>query len=372
MAAIDEAAIRELAAIRGERAPITSCYLDVDGRRVVRYRDLEHEVDLLLRHARERANGEPSVQIDLRNIERYVRDGIDRSRTRGLAIFACADQDLWEVIELPVPVSPQISVHGAPAVGQLEVVAQRNEPIGVLAADRQRARMFVVALGDVLDHSELFDALPRDEDARGEKDRGGDHPQRIAGTVQQHLRNAGQAAFAMWQQHRFAHLALAARDPIAGDLETSLHPYLTERLVGRLEVSPTAGDDEILAAVSSIEVELERKRQAQTVDKLREAVARGGRGVAGLPAVLRALSEHRVSQLLVSHGFTAPGWRCDRCGMHAAVGRKCKRCRTEMVELNDVVEEAVQDALSQSCEVEVCTQNADLDVMGRIGALLRY
>ena len=57
MAVITEAAIRELAGIRGEVAPITSCYLDVDGRRLVRHQDIEHELDGVLRDARHRANG---------------------------------------------------------------------------------------------------------------------------------------------------------------------------------------------------------------------------------------------------------------------------------------------------------------------------
>jgi hypothetical protein len=60
-----EATIRELASIKGERAPITSCYLDVDGRRLARQRDLEHEVDVLLKDARAKADGEASVFRDL-------------------------------------------------------------------------------------------------------------------------------------------------------------------------------------------------------------------------------------------------------------------------------------------------------------------
>jgi hypothetical protein len=43
-----------------------------------------------------------------------------------------------------------------------------------------------------------------------------------------------------------------------------------------------------------------------------------------------------------------------------------------MVAVDDVVEEAVEAALAQSCRVEICVGNADLDVLGRIGALLRY
>ena len=92
MAVITEDGIRELASMKGERAPITSCYLDVDGRRVSRYPDLEHEVGLLMRDAKGRANGEQSVHSDLKRIEQFVRGGIDRSRTRGVAIFACSDQ----------------------------------------------------------------------------------------------------------------------------------------------------------------------------------------------------------------------------------------------------------------------------------------
>jgi hypothetical protein len=37
-----------------------------------------------------------------------------------------------------------------------------------------------------------------------------------------------------------------------------------------------------------------------------------------------------------------------------------------------VVEEAIEEALRQHCHVEICVDNADLDVLGRIGALLRY
>ena len=41
---------------------------------------------------------------DLQRIEEYVRNGLDRSRVRGVAIFACDADGLWEVVELPVPV----------------------------------------------------------------------------------------------------------------------------------------------------------------------------------------------------------------------------------------------------------------------------
>jgi hypothetical protein len=40
--------------------------------------------------------------------------------------------------------------------------------------------------------------------------------------------------------------------------------------------------------------------------------------------------------------------------------------------VDDVVEESVGDAILRSCSVVTCVDSADLDVLGRIGALLRY
>jgi len=369
VAVLTEAAVRELASIRGDRAPITSCYLDVDGRRLVRHQDLEHEVDRLLREARGRYDGEDSVQADLARIERLVHRGIDRSQVRGLAVFSCSAEDLWEVIELPVPVHSRVLVNHAPAVGQLEAVLREHVPIGVLMADRQRARMFVFEMGRLVERSELFEAGGRG-DVRGERDQGVDPGQDRH--TQAHVRNAASAAFDVWQQHPFEHLALAAPAPLAHELEASLHPYLRKRLSGRIGVPMAAGHNEVLAAAQAIEAEVERRREAEIVERLRAAVHADRRAVAGLTRVVEALNDRRVDTLVVSHGYVAPGWRCDGCDVLAVVGRRCKRCGDEMVEVDDLVEDSVEHALTQSCQVEICVGNADLDVLGRIGALLRF
>ena len=43
-----------------------------------------------------------------------------------------------------------------------------------------------------------------------------------------------------------------------------------------------------------------------------------------------------------------------------------------MDRIDDVVEAAVEEALGQGCVVNICIGDADLDVLGRIGALLRF
>jgi len=371
VAVISEARVRQLASIRADGAPITSCYVDVDGRRLVRHQDVEHELDVLLRAARQRASGQRSVEDDLRRIEAYVKGGIDRTSTRGLAIFACSAIGLWEVVELRTSVRSSVIINHAPAVGQLESTLQEHEPIGVLLADKQRAQLYVFEQGELLDRSELLDELPRDYDRRGERERGTPEHHR-AELAHQHLRNAAQAAFELWQARGFHHLAIGASDSIASELEQELHPYLRERLCGRVALGVGATPVEILAAAEAVEATVERARDAALVARLKEAVATGGRGVAGLGETLAALAQRRVERLVVSKGFAEEGWRSPDTGALAVVGPNHPDTGSPMVRVEDVVEDAIEEALTQGVPVTICVGDADLDVLGRIGALLRY
>jgi len=133
-----------------------------------------------------------------------------------------------------------------------------------------------------------------------------------------------------------------------------------------------ARDDEISRAAQDVEDGVERASEAAAVERLRQAVGRGNGGVAGLDSVLEALVARRVDTVLVSEGYEAPGWRCPSCAWVGTMGRRCPLCGEDMDQVADVVEEAVEDALAQACRVRICRDNADLDVLGRVGALLRF
>lgn len=370
MTAITEDDIRALATVRSNGTLITSCYLDVDGSRYVRPADYERSFDDLVRRARRRPEVDEAIEADLDRITRRIGEGFDRSTTRGVAVFACEALDLFVVHELPVPVRNELIVNPAPAIGQLEAVLQQSEKLAVLAADKAHARIFVYRLGELVEHTERTDDLGRDYDTVGEADRGGveHHREELA---HQHLRHALDLLWSVFQSEGFDHLVLAAPDGIAAELERGLHPYLTKRLHGRLDLTPGAPEPEVRRAALEAERAIEAAREAALVEELRAAVQGGGRGVAGLEAVLDALAERRADRLLVSDGFAQEGWHCHACDRLATVGREC-RCGAEMAAVADVVEEAVDVALAQSCRVDVCTGNADLDVLGRVGALLRY
>jgi peptide subunit release factor 1 (eRF1) len=376
---ISEDRIRALAGHCGS-CVVTSCYLDVDGRRHPRHADYETLLEHLVREGREKAAGfgpeaARSVAADLDRITAWVRGGFDRSHVRGLAFFACSADGYFEVVESPVATRNDIVINHTPHVRPLEAILQAYERFAVLLVDRQRARLFRFELGELTEHTEVFDAVPRGGDQAGHPAQGsrGAHVQRHSEEVaHRHLKHAAEVTFGELQQRPVDHVILGGPHEVVVELEGLLHTWVRDRVVDRLVIPATAGPDEVRQAALAVEEDVTRHRGAALVDRLRDAIGTGGAGVAGLEATLAALVERRVDLLLVSDGYATEGWRCRSCRYLGPLGRRCPVCAKPMDLVDDVVEEAVEEALANKGRVQIVRENADLDVLGRIGALLRF
>ena len=372
MTVITEASIKELAGFKSADAPVVSCYLDIDGRRKIRAKDYQLELESLSKHFLASHQGH-DLEADLAAMSKHVRTELDRHGVRGLAMFSCASLGFWKVVSLPVPVASRLSINQSPAVGPLEAILHDLEPLAVLLVDRQRARLFVFQFGEIVERTELFEALPRDYDRRDDASRGSREREQhhVDELAQQHLRHSADTVFELFQKKGFGRLSIGATDEVYAAVEHELHPYLRDRLAPRIHVPVSASETEIAKAAMAIEQLVEREHEVTMVTRLRDAIGSGGKGVAGLAPVLTALNERRVATLLVSNGFSESGWIC-ACGALAARGPKCPMDGAEMGRVGDVVSDAVDAALLEGAQIVTCEANADLDVLGRIGALLRY
>jgi peptide chain release factor subunit 1 len=371
---ITEDRIRSLAVRRGHPV-LTSCYLDVDGRRHPRPADYERQLEHLVRQARERAarlgpEAAKSVEEDLDRITSYVRRGFDRSRVRGLAFFVCSAEGFFEVVETPLSVRNEIVLGTSPHVRPLESLLSHHERFAVVLVDRQRARLFVFDLGMLEERTQVFDAVPRRHDQGGWS--AANIQRHTDELAHRHLKHAAEVTFEELQRQPVDHLVLGGPHEVVSEFEALLHPYLKERVAARCSVSVTASAEEVRKAVQEVEADVERSREEQMVARLRAAAGSGNGGVVGLEPTLQALVERRVDTLIVSEGFEAPGWRCPSCRFMATKGRGCPVCGASMELVDDVVEEAVEEALTNKCRVSIVLNSADLDVLGRIGALLRF
>jgi peptide subunit release factor 1 (eRF1) len=160
---------------------------------------------------------------------------------------------------------------------------------------------------------------------------------------------------------------------MCNDVEKRLHPYLQERIVGRIDVDvENTTPEQVLEAAAGEMEEEDRKHERQALDRLSEGLGTGGRAAAGLDDVLDALNQRKVEVLMFEQGLSAPGVVCPNCGWTGGEGSSCPVDDSPLMERDDIIENAVQLAITQSAEVIAVRYHEDLDGKGSIAALLRF
>jgi peptide chain release factor subunit 1 len=374
---IDRGRLRRLADVRPDRGRVLSVFLNLDpsvfatpparasaitsvlteaGQRIEAYEGLDHDEHMWLR-------------ADLERVRAALSDsGIAANGTRAVAVYACAPEELLEVVSLRRPVETHVVVDRTPAVEPLVAEAD-GERWAIVLTNRRSARIFQGSGHDVQETDRIED------DVHSQHDQGGWSQSRYQRGVEKekddHLVHVAELLFRIYKLQGFDRLLVGALEELVGDFEQRLHPYLRERIVGRLhlDVENSSVDDVRAAAAQALEAHAARVER-EALDRLMEGVGRGTRGAAGLADVLAALDEARVECLLVAEGFSATGVRDTETGLLYAEGAAPPGLKLEPVD--DVVEAAVEKAIEQSARVLRISRHDDLGPLGGIGAVLRY
>lgn len=283
------------------------------------------------------------LRDDAERVERLLDPtGLGQGGVRGLAIFACGPADFLEVLKLPYPIQSRVVIDRSPHVEPLALVDDR-ERWCVLLASRRNGRILIG------DEDGLVEIERVDDDVHGQHDQGGWSQARYQRGVDKekddHLGRVADEAFRTFRFRPFDRLLLGAPEPLDADLESRLHPYLQERLAGRVQVDVDhSSASDVLAAARPVFEEQRRERERAAMERLRAGLGRpDGRAAAGPDDVSAALEQARVETLLL-----AP--RRD----------------------DDAVEDAIERAIEQSAEILVVRHFPDLDSHGGIAALLRF
>ena len=176
----------------------------------------------------------------------------------------------------------------------------------MLLANRRLARLFA-GDGDELEETDRIE-----DDVHRRHDQGGwsqaNYQRSIDKEVEDHLAHTAEVAFEIYKRRGFDRLLVGAPDELVAELETKLHPYLRQRLAGRIscDVEHSSLDAVRRCAGERVE-EHARHREREQLDRLAHAVGSGDRGAAGLAGVLAAVNEARVEVLLVARGMSAAG-----------------------------------------------------------------
>src|SRR5438093_13073093 len=102
---IDRGFLRRLAGWSAEGTPVSTLYLDVDGRRYPRKQDYLLRAELLGNQLQKEASTLPkkaaaSVSKDVERMVGFLGE-LDRGPTRGVALFSCSSAGLWDQVLVP-------------------------------------------------------------------------------------------------------------------------------------------------------------------------------------------------------------------------------------------------------------------------------
>jgi peptide chain release factor subunit 1 len=373
--------LRTLAGIRAGDGKVLSLFLNLDPREfatgAARSTEVRSHLDRAARLIRDDEALAPAARASLRaDLERVQAElgqgGMDAKGAHGLAVFASSAANLFEVLKLAEPVDHEPVIADAPFIEPLSAVGSPERWCALLV-NRRVARLFC-GPGAALEEIELIEDDLRRRHAQGGWSQA-NYQRSIDKDADDHLRHVAKVAFAHLRDDPPVGILIGAPQELAGDFEGHLHPYLRERLAGRLDldVEHTSADDLRRAVAARIE-ETERAREDAALARLVEAFAGGaGRAASGLPEVLAAVHEQRVEILLVEGGFAAPGVLCPTCGWLGADGTAtCPADGSATEPVDDLVETAVERSLTQAADVRVLRDRAELASHGRIAAVLRF
>jgi len=370
--------LRRLAGVRPQDGKVLSVFVNLDPRqfatppaRETQIRSVLDQASRLLREHDSLAHAErEALKTDLERVRDTLTNGLDAKGAHAVAVFASTPAGLFELLKLSEPVEHEPVVSDAPF---LEPLARLGAPERwcVLLANRRVARLFGGPSG-MLEELELIE-----DDVHGQHSQGGWSQRRyersVDKDVKDHLRHTADVAFTRLREEMPVGILLGGPEELVGDLESALHPYLRERVVGRIAIDvENARAEEIHAAAAEHIAAATRRRDDEALQAFAQEFARDARAAAGLPAVLAAVTEQRVETLLVDEGVAEPGVKCPRCGWLGTEGATCPADGTPTQPLDDVVEEAVERALTTAAAVRVLRDRPELASHGHVAAILRF
>ncbi|RPJ84876.1 MAG: hypothetical protein EHM18_11355 [Acidobacteria bacterium] len=110
----------------------------------------------------------------------------------------------------------------------------------------------------------------------------------------------------------------------------------------------------------------------QALDQLYDRLSQDYLSSAGLERTLFELQQGKVQTLIISGQFAERGRKCPKCGsLFTTSTTECTYCRTPTIDV-DLRNQMEKLARHQGVKIEVLEESSFLDLLGGVGALLRF
>jgi peptide subunit release factor 1 (eRF1) len=304
-----------------------------------------------------------------------LAENLHGNQAHAKAVFASHAHGLWREFDLP-PQMPgtQLIVKPHFYLKPLAVLLGAQPKLSVALVDRHRARFFDLRVDELREREGLFGTLSH----RGRGDgfagyQGGRAERSVDQEALRHFRNVADRLKTDLDLKVWERLIVGCADQTWKELESQLHTYVKQRLLGRFPIDLSARPEEIKSAASRTFREFLQTRRQELLNEVVDEARSNGRGALGLRRVLRAMEMGEVQTLLVGETFRAGAARCDACGhLDSHMTPICVVCGKKTSELEDVSDAVIASAIRRDIEMHYVAPSPEFEKVGNIAALLRF
>lgn len=296
---------------------------------------------------------------------------IRHTPSRLKAIFACHDQHIRQVFDLPACGSISLLDVGRHFhLRPLLQAVQTSTPYCVVMIEHGKARAFVGQGPDIQEIRGLFRSEELGVDGSDSRVGWSHH---IEGNAREHdsayLKQIGIEIHRLMEAHKYPRLVIGCREDLWSELESQLLGTEKSALIGRFhtanfDVSPA---DVLQAARPIFQASLDVAYE----DLLRKINEGSSHSAFGLNQVLENLEEGRVQKILLGKQSDEKVSECLKCGhLHAGIQDKCVFCGSSNTHAVLAQEALIRKALLTEAEILLPSPgDAGSD---RVAAWLRY
>jgi len=288
-----------LSAFEPTDAPVLSLYLDM--------RPNEHGrtvYDSFLRKTfadRSRAlsgDARKSFDADVQRITDYLGDDVRRS-ANGLAIFACSAADLFEAVQLDVPLEDHwLFVGSMPHLYPLARVNDQFPRYAALLVDTNAARLFVFGLGSAEARHEVTNVKTKKTSMGGWSQ--ARYQRHTENFHLHHMKEVVEMLDRVVRDEALNHIVIACDAVAKPTLMEQMPQHLADKVIDVVKLDINTPEHEVLSRTLEALKEHDAGTDVEQVERMLGAWRAGGLGVVGPEATLQALEKGQVEELLIT------------------------------------------------------------------------
>ena len=370
--------LSDLMSFNPEHYLTTTLYLTIDGvsgpNYSIQIKDLIKQRQKEIKEQSLSPEVRRSVNSDLRKIRDYVQLKFERNGVRTLILISCSAKKYWKVLTLQMPLQSQLIIGSKPYIRPLSMLLDEYRRFLVLLVERSKARLFEVYAGEIMEYTDVLDEVPGKVKMGGyagyEERRIERH---IEDHVRRHFKRVADVAFELARRHAHDAVILLGSEQNTNEFRHYLHITMQDRIAGTGVEEFNVNSREVLDRVMGMDREMKDREDKRLVERLFNQVNSGGLGIVGLDSTIRALQQGQVNFMVVEEGYEKDGYRCVECKSLSTRNGACDYCGGTTQSIPDIIEEAVQECITQGCQVKYINgTGSELTAAGKIGAMLRF